>query len=97
MDTDTPTRTETACFTTRGQLVIPARLRRQFHITDRTRVIITATPEGILLKPVTAAMVKHGFGLLKPRRAGPSFADDWAEDKRQERLVEEARHARHGS
>ena len=48
--------TETAnavWFTTKGQVVIPLRLRKQFHIEDGTKAIVEATADGILLKPVT--------------------------------------------
>jgi AbrB family looped-hinge helix DNA binding protein len=51
---NTTTQAETVWFTTKGQVVIPRRLRRLYHIEDGTRAIVTATDEGILLKPVTA-------------------------------------------
>jgi AbrB family looped-hinge helix DNA binding protein len=83
---------ETVRFTTKGQVVIPLRLRKQFEIEDGTKAVVQATPEGILLKPVTAALIRRGRGILK--RAGDgSLTEDWAEHKRQERALEE-RHAR---
>ena len=36
-------------FTTKGQIVIPAWLRREFHIKNGTRSVVQSTPEGILL------------------------------------------------
>jgi AbrB family looped-hinge helix DNA binding protein len=80
---------ETVWFTTKGQVVIPLRLRKQFDIEDGTKAVVQATPEGILLKPMTAALIKRGRGILKRRPGGKS---DWAEHKRQERALEE-RHA----
>ncbi len=51
---------ETVWFTTKGQIVIPLRLRKQFDIEEGTKAVVQATPEGILLKPVTAALIKRG-------------------------------------
>jgi AbrB family looped-hinge helix DNA binding protein len=96
-------KTETVRFTTKGQVVIPLRLRKQFEIEDGTKAVVQATPEGILLKPVTAALIRRGRGILKrapgPGSSGPgspgfrSLTEDWAEHKKQERALEE-RHAR---
>src|SRR5712692_1606706 len=46
-------KTDSVWFTTKGQVVIPAWLRKQFDIQDGTKAVVQATPEGILLKPVT--------------------------------------------
>ncbi len=83
-------------FTTKGQVVIPLRLRKQFEIEDGTKAVVQATPEGILLKPVTAALIRQGRGILK-RAPGCGLltkdpGGDWAEHKRQERALED-RHA----
>ena len=84
---------ETVRFTTKGQVVIPLRLRKQFEIEDGTKAVVQATPEGILLKPVTAALIRRGRGILKRASGRGSLTEDWAEHKRQERALEE-RHAR---
>lgn len=94
---NTTTQSDTVWFTTKGQVVIPLRLRKLFHIEDGTRAIITATDEGILLRPVTAATIERGFGLLKRKSGDKSLAEDWAEHKREEREKEEVKYARHGS
>ena len=85
---------DSVCFTTKGQVVIPAWLRREFHIENGTRAIVQSTPEGILLKPVTAAAIKRGFGLLKRKPGGKSFAEEWAEHKAAELALEEAKYER---
>ena len=85
--------TETVWFTTKGQVVIPLRLRRQFDIDDGTKAVVQATAEGILLKPVTAALIKRGRGILKRKPGDRPLAEQWAEHKKQERELEE-RHAR---
>jgi AbrB family looped-hinge helix DNA binding protein len=85
---------ETVRFTTKGQVVIPLRLRKQFDIEDGTKAVVQATPEGILLKPMTAALIKRGRGILKrpPGGKAQTLKEDWAEHKKQERALEE-RHA----
>ena len=84
---------ETVRFTTKGQVVIPLRLRKQFEIEDGTKAMVQATPDGILLKPMTAALIRRGRGILKRASGHGSLAEDWAEHKKQERALEE-RHAR---
>jgi bifunctional DNA-binding transcriptional regulator/antitoxin component of YhaV-PrlF toxin-antitoxin module len=39
---DTTPQNETSWFTTKGQVVIPLRFRKIFHIEDGTRAIVTA-------------------------------------------------------
>jgi AbrB family looped-hinge helix DNA binding protein len=79
---------ETVSFTTKGQVVIPLRLRKQFEIEDGTKAVVQATPEGILLKPVTAALIRRGRGILK-RASGHRLTEEWAEHKKQERALEQ--------
>jgi AbrB family looped-hinge helix DNA binding protein len=89
------TKTDAVWFTTKGQVVIPMWLRKQFHIEDGTKAVIQATPEGILLKPVTRWAIEKGHGLLKRERkpGEKSFAEEWAEHKREEIELEEAKYA----
>jgi AbrB family looped-hinge helix DNA binding protein len=94
---NTTEQADTVWFTTKGQVVIPLRLRKLFHIEDGTRAIVTATREGILLRPVTAAMIERGYGLLKRKANDKPLAEEWAEHKRDEREKEEAKYARHRS
>ena len=89
----TITKIDSVWFTTKGQVVIPAWLRKQFDIEDGTKAVVQATPEGILLKPVTAALIKRGRGILKRRPGDQPLAGEWAEHKKHEKELEE-RHAR---
>jgi AbrB family looped-hinge helix DNA binding protein len=57
--------TETVQFTSKGQVVIPARLRRQFQIEDGTKASVTTTPDGILIRPITRSYIKSLRGSLK--------------------------------
>jgi AbrB family looped-hinge helix DNA binding protein len=45
-------------FSVKGQVVIPRRLRKEFEIEEGTRAYVEATPDGILIKPVTRAYIK---------------------------------------
>lgn len=88
----TATKTDTVWFTTKGQVVIPLRLRKEFHIEDGTRAVVEATPDGILLKPVTTATIRRARGLLKRKPGQKPLAEVWAEHKKEERQLEEAKH-----
>ena len=77
-------------FTTKGQVVIPLRLRKQFHIEDGTRALVEATAEGILLKPVTAASIRRLRGILKRPPGEKPFAQEMADHKRAEKALENA-------
>lgn len=90
-------RGNTVSFTTKGQVVIPRWLRKEFRIEDGTKAVVTATEEGILLKPITVAAIRRARGILTARPGGKSFAHEMAEYKKEERELEEAKLARHGS
>jgi AbrB family looped-hinge helix DNA binding protein len=55
----------TVQFTTKGQVVIPARFRRAFHIEDGTKASVVTTPDGILIRPITRTYIKSLRGSLK--------------------------------
>lgn len=93
MAMSTTPKTDSVWFTTKGQLVIPAWLRKQFNIEDGTKAVVQATPDGILLQPVTAALIRRGRGILKRKHGDKPFAQEWAEHKQEEKELEE-RHAR---
>ena len=90
------TKTETASFTSKGQIVIPNRIRREFEIVEGTKVIVQTTPEGILLKPVTAVTIRKVRGFLKGAAGRKPLAEEWAEYKQGERELEE-KHGRNRS
>ena len=64
---------DTVNFGTKGQVVIPRRLRKEFEIEEGTRATVVATPEGILLKPITRAYIKSLRGSLKGTKAMETF------------------------
>jgi AbrB family looped-hinge helix DNA binding protein len=82
-------KSESVYFSVKGQVVIPRRLRDKFEIKEGTRAYVEETPDGILIKPVTRWAIERGFGLVKRRPGGKSFAEEWAEHKREERELED--------
>ena len=84
---------ETVNFGSKGQVVIPRRLRREFEIEEGTRAAVVATPEGILLKPVTGAFIRRGRGILKRKSGDQPLAAEMAAHKKREQELED-RHAR---
>jgi AbrB family looped-hinge helix DNA binding protein len=86
-------KTDSVWFTTKGQVVIPAWLRKEFQIEDGTKAVVQATPEGILLKPVTAALIKRGRGIIKRKPGDQRLAEEWATHQKEEKELEE-RHVR---
>ncbi len=75
-------------------MVIPAQLRREFHIGNGTRAVVQSTPEGILLKPVTKHAISRLRGILKRKPGEKPFAEEWAEHKVEEKALEEAKYER---
>ena len=90
----TITKSDSVWFTTKGQVVIPAWLRKQFRIEDGTKAVVQATAEGILLKPVTSVTIRKLRGILKRKLGDKPFDEEWAEHKREEKELEEAKYAR---
>jgi AbrB family looped-hinge helix DNA binding protein len=75
------TKTETVYFSVKGQVVIPRRLRKEFEIEEGTRAQVTATPQGILIRPVTRAYIRSLRGSLK----GSKAMEIMMEERRRER------------
>ncbi len=61
----------------------------EFAVKPGTRAVVGATPQGILLKPVTSWAIARARGLLQHPAGGKSFATEWAEHQREERELEE--------
>jgi hypothetical protein len=61
---------------------------------DGTKAVVEATPDGILLKPVTAIAPGRLRGLLKRKPGGKPLTEEWVEHKREEARLEEAKFVR---
>jgi AbrB family looped-hinge helix DNA binding protein len=86
--------TESVWFTTKGQVVIPLRFRKQYNIEEGTKAVVEATPEGILLKPVTRHSINRLRGILKRKGGVKSLAQEWSEHKDEERELEDKKNGR---
>lgn len=84
----TPNRLNTVTFTTKGQVVIPAKLRKEFHIKPGTRAVIEQTEDGILLRPITQWAIDRLDGAFADPDGRP-LGEVWEEYKREERAREE--------
>ena len=70
------TKSESVYFSVKGQVVIPRRLRKEFEIEEGTRAYVEATPEGILIKPVTAKFIRGLRGSLKGKGVMKAMMED---------------------
>jgi AbrB family looped-hinge helix DNA binding protein len=71
-----------ATFTSKGQLVIPAELRRKHKIEAGTKVKILEDQFGrIVLQPITDDYIDRVMGLLAN---GPNLLANWEKEHREE-------------
>jgi len=75
---------ETSVVTTKGQLVIPARLRRRFGIKKGTRVTFAEDARRIIVQPVTREFIR---GLRGSLQGEPSALAVLLEERKRERTV----------
>jgi AbrB family looped-hinge helix DNA binding protein len=75
---------ETSVVTTKGQLVIPARLRRRFGIKKGTTISFLEEGGRIIVQPVTRQFIRGLRGSLKGE---PSALDLLLEERKQERTL----------
>jgi AbrB family looped-hinge helix DNA binding protein len=59
--------------TTKGQLVIPSRLRRKYGIRKGTRVAMIEEETRIILQPLTREYIRSLRGLLKGEPSAMKF------------------------
>jgi AbrB family looped-hinge helix DNA binding protein len=70
--------------TIKGQIVIPAALRRKYGIKKGTKIIVTDIGDSINLKPVTEQYLKNMQGSLKGKGALKVLIDERHKDKERE-------------
>jgi AbrB family looped-hinge helix DNA binding protein len=73
---------ETSVVTTKGQLVIPARLRRRFGIRRGTLVSFLEDDGRIIVQPITREFIESLQGSLKGK---PSALDYLLQERKRER------------
>lgn len=84
---------DTAYVTSKGQLVIPARLRKRYGITAGTKIRFVERGGEIVIQPVTKAFIRSVCGMLKSEKsATEALLKDRIKDReREERRVEKIR------
>jgi AbrB family looped-hinge helix DNA binding protein len=71
--------------TVKGQIVIPATLRRKYGIKDGTKIIITDIGDAIVLKPVTEQSLRNLQGSLKGKGGLKVLLDERRKDREREK------------
>jgi AbrB family looped-hinge helix DNA binding protein len=79
---------DTAAVTSKGQLVVPARLRRRYGIKPGTKVRFIERPDGILFQPVTPEYIRSVCGMLS---SDTSVTEELLRDRAKDREREEAK------
>jgi AbrB family looped-hinge helix DNA binding protein len=70
--------------TTKGQIVIPAALRRKFGIKEGTKIIVIDGGDDIILRPVTHERISKLRGSLKGKGSLQMLLDERRKDKENE-------------
>lgn len=81
--------TESAYVTSKGQLVVPARLRRKFGIKAGTRLSFTEDNGRIVMQPVTKEYISSFRGIFKLRPGEKSAVQELLEDRAKEKARED--------
>jgi len=79
---------ETAYVTSKGQLVIPARLRRRYGIKPGTKVCFIERDNEILFQPVTKEYIRSVCGMLKSET---SVTRELLKERAKDKELEEAK------
>ncbi len=85
---------QTVRFTTKGQVVIPARLRTFFQIENGTEATVEETADGILLRPVSKWSINQARGVGRGSPSRPITPAERAKLKAEERALEDTKYAR---
>jgi len=77
---------DAAYVTTKGQLVIPARIRRKLGIKAGTKVCFVERGNEILFQPVTKEYIRSMAGVLK---SATSVTEELLDERKKDRKREE--------
>ena len=76
---------ETSVLTTKGQLLIPKRIRNKYGIKSGVKVVFEETDKGVLITPMNEQYFKSFVGILK----GGNLKGDMKKMKEEEKELEE--------
>lgn len=74
--------------TTKGQIVIPAAIRKHLNITQATRLCITESGGKVILQPLTEAYFDQAAGILRDQG---SLLKDFLKERQLEKEREDKR------
>jgi AbrB family looped-hinge helix DNA binding protein len=80
--------TESAYVTSKGQVVVPARLRRRFGIKAGTRLNFSEENGRMVVQPVTSEFIDSFCGVFKSKSGGKSAVQELLADRAKERAKE---------
>jgi len=76
---------ETSVITTKGQLLIPKRIRNKYGIKSGVKVIFEETENGVIIRPMNADYFKSFRGILK----SGNLKEEMKEMKEEEKKLED--------
>lgn len=71
----------TICFSSKGQVVIPRRFRKELGIQEGTRAVIKAQNGSLLLTPVTREYLETHYGKYRGKNLLEALAEEKAREK----------------
>jgi AbrB family looped-hinge helix DNA binding protein len=77
-----------AYVTSKGQLVVPSRIRRRFGIKPGTRINFVEEGDRIIFQPVTREYIRSFRGMFKLKPGEKSVVQEHLEERRAEREKE---------
>ena len=77
---------ETSTLTTKGQLLIPKRIRNKYGIKSGVKVIFEETDKGVVIKPMNEEYFNSFMGILK---SDGNLKNEIKQYKKEEKQAEE--------
>jgi len=81
--------TENAYMTSKGQIVIPARLRRKYGLKEGTRFTFTEDNGRFVVQPVTKEFIDSFCGVFKTKPGEKAAVQELLDDRAAERARED--------
>ncbi len=85
---------EESTITSKGQIVVPAKLRRRYGLKPGTKVYFIERDDEILFQPVTKEFIRSVHGMLKSET---SVTKELLKERARDREQEDAKFEKHGA
>ena len=80
---------DTCYVTSKGQLVVPSKIRRKYGIKEGTRVNFVEEGDRIIFQPVTREYISSFRGIFKQKPGEKSVVQELIEERRAEKEKED--------